>query len=149
MRTLRCIAFAPLFIFYPTNPHLSLRAYTTRSWRAEASCSLHCWNPVCWTKLCLLTTSQVVEGCGKRSKAKSGPLVEKNNPENDWERTADGSSHMLLQAAVRSIPVLSWQSSAGPAISITYGWTCAEPQEESALYSPEQLQRASAHRMLL
>lgn len=40
----------------------------------------------------------MVEGCGKRNKATTGHLVEKKHPEHDWERTADGSSHMLPQA---------------------------------------------------
>lgn len=77
---------------------------------------------------------------GKRSKAKT---IMENNPESDRERTAGRSSHMLVQAAAQAIPVLHWQSSAVSATSITYRLTCAEPWEESALYSPEQLRRAS------
>lgn len=76
-------------------------------------------------ELCLLNTSQVVENCGKRSKAKAGPLVENSN-ESDC-RTTDRSSHKLVQAAVESIRVLSQQSSAVSAMFITYSLTCAEP----------------------
>lgn len=75
---------------------------------------------------CLLNTSQVVEGCGKRSKAKPGSLVE-NNLGSDWKRTVTGKdlshAHAGYSAILCSVSTF-----------ISYSLTCAEPQEERALY---------------
>lgn len=93
MGTLRCIAFASLLIFYPTNPYLSLRVtHNVLPVPGEQKLVAPCIANIQCVELSLLNTSQVVEGCGKGRKAKTGPLVE-NNPESDWERTADRTSH--------------------------------------------------------